>query len=107
MNNLIKKYKVVNGTSYDIRTNIEVIRILELCRENNTRIVLDYGDIKTGKSWNERYDITGRIGRSTGLNKIPILLHNTRSIGGGEIMCYNIIGIKTSIGKVSLYNILN
>lgn len=97
------EYCVVNGTSYHKETSNEVIKILEICRENNTRIVLDYGDTKTGKSWNEKYDVTGRIGRSTGNIKIPILLYNSRSIGGGAILDHCIIGIKTSIGKVPLY----
>ena len=79
-----KKYKVVNGTYYDERTNDRVIDTLENCRRNNTRIVLDYGDTKTGKSWGDRYGITGRIGRSIGPIKIPILLYNRRSMGAAR-----------------------
>jgi len=97
------KYKLVNGTSYDERTDDEVIRVLERCRTNNTRVVLDYGDTKTGKSWNDRYGITGRVGRSGGQVKIPILLHNKRSKGGGAILTDCIIGIKRSKGKDTLY----
>jgi hypothetical protein len=100
-----KQYKVVNGTSYDCRTNDQVIKILEICRENNTRIILDYGNTETGESWNEVYDITGRIGRSTGINKIPLIIHNKRSLGGPSILDHCIIGIKTSIGKIPLYHI--
>lgn len=98
-----KKYKVVNGTAYHIETSDEVIRVLENCRNNGTRIVLDYGDVKTGRSWGEVNDITGRIGRSMGDFKIPILLHNKNSIGGGGILDHCIIGIKTSKGKIPLY----
>ena len=97
------EYKLVNGTSYDKRTDDKVIEVLEHCRTNNIRIVLDYGDTKTGKSWNERYDVTGRVGRSCGSSKIPILLYNKRSMGGGAILTYRIIGIKSSKGKVTLY----
>jgi len=100
-----QQYKVVNGTSYHIETSDKVIEVLESIRKNNSRIVLDYGDIKTGKSWNEQFDITGTIGRSTGINKIPILLHNSRSIGGVGILTHCIIGIKTSKGKISLYSL--
>jgi len=99
----MSKYKVVNGTSYHVETSDEVIQCLEKCRQNGTRIVLDYGDTKTGKSWGEVYDVTGRIGRSTGTSKIPILLHNRRSIGGGAILDHCIIGIVTSKGKEPLY----
>lgn len=101
----MKTYNEVNGTSYDIRTNDTIIRILEKCRLDGTRIVLDYGDIKTGRSWGEVYDITGRLGRSSGSIKIPILLHNSRSIGGGGILDHCIIGIKTSKGKYPLYKL--
>ena len=101
----MEKYKIVNGTFYHKDTNDEVIRILEICRRNNTRIVLDYGDIDTGKSWGEIHDITGRVSRSTGEIKIPILVHNSRSWGGGAINDKHIISIKTSLGKVPLYTL--
>jgi len=99
------KYKEVNGTSYNINTNDVVIRILEDCRVNRTRIVLDYGDIKTGESWGEVCDITGYVGRSAGTKKVPILVYNSSSFGGGEILTHCIIGIKTSKGKRVLYNL--
>ena len=100
-----KQYKVVNGTSYDIRTKDKVIEVLETCRLNDTRIVLNYGSIETGESWNdEGFSIIGRVSRSTGISKIPILLHNSKSTRGRVILDDCIIGIKTSLGKVSLYN---
>lgn len=98
------KYKEVNGTFYHSETSDKVIKILETCRQNGTRIILDYGDVKTGESWGEMYDITGTIGRSTGKIKVPLLIHNKRSIGGGAILDHCIIGIKTSLGKVELLN---
>lgn len=100
----MKEYKEINGTSYDVRTNDKIINVLEKCRRNGTRIILDYGDTETGESWNEVYDITGRLGRSTGNVKIPILLHNSRSIGGGAILDHCIIGIKESKGGKVLYS---
>jgi len=103
----MEKYKEVNGTSYDVRTSDKVINVLENCRRNNTRVVLDYGDTKTGESWNEVYDVTGRLGRSTGNIKIPILLHNSKSIGGGAILNHCIIGIKESRGGKVLYSYKN
>jgi len=102
----MKNYKEINGTSYDERTSQDVITILERCRLNQTRIVLDYGDVETGKSWGEVHDITGRISRSTGTVKIPILVHNTRSFGGGGILDNCIIGIKESRGGRVLYSFL-
>jgi hypothetical protein len=103
----MKDYQEVNGTFYDATTNKDVINVLENARANNTRIILDYGDVKTGKSWNEIFDVTGRIGRSTGSIKIPLLIHNRRSMGGGAILDNCIIGIKESKGKRVLYQMKN
>jgi hypothetical protein len=98
-----KSYKMANGTYYSRMTSDEIINVIETAKRNRTRLVLDYGDVLTGKSWNEVYDITGRIGRSTGSIKIPILLHNSRSIGGGAILDHCIIKISESRGKKVLY----
>ena len=101
----MEKYKIVNGTSYNRETNDEVIKVLEKCRQYGTRIVLDYGCTETGETWNEVYDVTGKIGRSTGDVKIPILIHNKRSVGGCGILDSCIIGIKESLGKKQLYSL--
>ena len=83
----------VNGTSYHDDTPREVIDILERARQARFRIRLDYGDPETGESWGEVFDIEGYVGRSTGPIKIPLLVHNARSMGGGAIMDDKIIGI--------------
>lgn len=99
------KYKLFNGTSYHKETPQEVINILEWSRETKTRLTLDYGDIKTGKSWGETYDIDGHIGRSMGKIKIPLLIKTARSIGGDGILDHCIIGIYTAKGKKPLYKL--
>jgi len=99
------KYKVVNGTSYHEETSNSVISVLEYVRATKTRIILDYGDVKTGRSWGDVYDITGTLGRSCGTQKVPILLHNKRSIGGGAILDNCIIKIVESKGKKILYKL--
>lgn len=86
--------KTVNGTSYHDETPDLLVRVLEDLRESRARITLDYGDVKTGKSWDDVYDISGRIGRSTGLTKIPLLVHNARSMGGGGILDHCILSIR-------------
>jgi len=68
------KYKIVNGTSYSIGTNDKVIEVLERCKANRTRIVVDYGNIETKESWN---DVSGYVGRSSGSIKIPLLVYNS------------------------------
>lgn len=96
MDNIKKKYKVVNGTYYQPTTDDRVIEVLERCRKDGTRITVDYGDVETGKSWGEIYDVSGRVGRSGGSIKIPILLHNSRSIGGCGMLDHCILSIRES-----------
>jgi len=99
----VEMHHVENGTWYNDETPCRVIQILEQCRANHTRIILDYGDAQTGKSWGDRYGICGYVGRSMGPQKIPILLFNNRSSGGGGILTHCIVSIKTSAGKRVLY----
>lgn len=95
--NGINKYKITeSGTAYHIDTPDELVRILEWLRDNQTRITVDYGDTKTGKSWNEEHDVSGRIGRSNGKFKIPLLIYSSRSWGGGGLLDHCILSIKHS-----------
>jgi len=98
-----KQYKVVNGTSYNARTNPIVVQILENARLSHRRLRLFYGDRQTGKDWNEQFDVFGYVGRSTGSVKIPLLIHNKRSMGGGSILDHSIVKITDSRGKVILW----
>lgn len=91
-----KEYKIVGGTSYNAETSDKVISVLESVRQQRIRVRLFYGDKATGNSWLDRYDIEGTISRSTGNNKIPILIHNVRSMGGGGILDSSIIRIQTT-----------
>lgn len=100
------EYKITeSGTAYSLDTPDDLVLILERLRETQQRIILDYGDVKTGKSWGEEYDIAGRIGRSNGQFKIPILLYSSRSWGGGAILTDCILGIKASAGKQQIYKL--
>lgn len=99
------KYTEVNGTCYHKTTPKQVIDILEEARENRTRLLFDFGDVKTGKSWGETYDIRGTIGRSTGILKIPLLIKTKRSTGGGGILDHCIIKITDIKTKRVLYDI--
>ena len=96
-------YKEVNGTFYHAETSPDVIAIMERCRVNRTRIIVDLGNVETGESWNEHYETIGYVGRSMGPVKVPLLVFNRRSMGGGTILSHCIIGIKTSKGKRTLY----
>lgn len=90
-------YKITeSGTAYHLDTPDHLVELLEKLRENQTRITVDYGDVNTGKSWGEIHDISGRIGRSNGKFKIPLLIHNSRSWGGGGLLDHCILSIKCS-----------
>ena len=99
----MKEYKVTNGTSYDARTPDEIVSVLEKARLNRTRLHVSLGDIETGKDWLEENDVYGFVGRSMGPVKVPLLVANRRSLGGGAILDHCIVRIRTSAGGRVLY----
>lgn len=57
----------------------------------DVRLAIEYGDAETGQSWGDAE--TGYIGRSTGTQKIPLVVHNARSMGGGGLLDHCIVRI--------------
>lgn len=90
-----------DGTHYRVGTPVDVIHILERARRNDTIVRVFYGDVETGRDWTEEYDTIGRVGRSMGPIKIPLLIANARSMGGGSILTDCIVRI--TIGKRDVY----
>jgi len=74
-----------------------------LDRPSGIRIRIHLGDAETGRIWLEKHDVIGYIGRSTGSQKIPLLIHNRRSIGGSAILDHCILGIQEVTTKQWLY----
>lgn len=102
----MKSYKLVNGTSYDDRTPEEVIRVLEKARSERNRLHISLGHTdgpNIGLDWLEEFDSHGHIGRSTGSVKVPLLLANSRSTGGGALLDHCIVRIRQSAGGRVLY----
>lgn len=95
-----KTYKVCKGTYYSPRTPHEVIVALESARYYQHRIRVHYGDTTTGQDWLEEHDVTGRVGRSAGEVKIPLMLPNRESTGGCAILTDCIVKIRTTTGAV-------
>lgn len=92
-----KVYKVSeSGTYYSNETPDEVIRVLESVRGTNQRVKIYLGDRETGRDWMEEDGKIGKVGRSTGPIKIPILLRTMSSHGGGGILENAIVKIATS-----------
>jgi hypothetical protein len=94
-NNNIITYERENdtATAYHKETPTAIREILEDALESRDRLRLFFGDTKTGRDWNEEHDVIGYIGRSTGKVKIPLLINNARSSGGGAILDHRIVKI--------------
>lgn len=97
----MNEYKIVNGTYYDKDTPDKVIQILERFRGTNQRIRVFYGDTKTGRNYGDEFDTMGYVRRSMGPIKVPILVHNSRSIGGGHMLDSSIVRI--TVDKRNVY----
>lgn len=85
-----------SGTYYSNETPDGVIRVLESLRGTRQRVKIYIGDRVTGRDWMEEDSKIGKIGRSTGPIKIPILLKTMNSHGGGAILEDCIVKIVTS-----------
>lgn len=96
--------KEVNGTSYHDETPDDLIDLLEKVRVSRQRIQLFYGDRKTGQAWPPSYAAErGRIGRSMGPQKIPLLIKTSRSLGGEGILDHCIVEVQESVGGKTLW----
>jgi hypothetical protein len=96
--------KQLNGTSYHDETPDAVIRVLENARANRTRLHVSLGDTTTGLDWLEEFETHGYVGRSIGPVKVPLLVANKRSLGGGPILTHCIVRIRRSSGGRVLYS---
>jgi hypothetical protein len=97
-----RSYQVLNGTYYHAATPEEVVHILEDVRQSGLRIGLVCGENETGKRWDDKLEL-GRVGRSMGPIKIPLLINNRRCYGGQGILDHCVLQIVTSRGKHVLY----
>jgi hypothetical protein len=82
-----------NAFYLDSETPQQIKNILEDNLHTKNRVRLFFGDKNTGKDWEEEYDTIGYIGRSTGTNKIPLLINNSRSMGGMAISTTSIVKV--------------
>ena len=89
--------------TFDNNTCSKVKTVLTECYNTQCRVRIWYGDTKTGVSWMDEYDTTGTIGCSTGKQKIPLLIKNSRSSGGGGILCHCIIRIDVIKSRRTIY----
>ena len=95
--------KNIQNEGWKYKENEKLWKVLSSLVHSGRRVRIWYGDTETGRSWNEEYDVTGRIGRSNGKIKIPLLIRNSRSSGGGALLDDHIIRIADIKGKRILY----
>jgi hypothetical protein len=82
MSNL-KNSGIKFGTWFSYGTPKKVRSLLEEYRRSEAQIRIFYGDQSTGRDWNEENDVIGRIGRSTGVMQIPLLITGEEHGGPG------------------------
>jgi len=91
----------MSDTYFNPETPENLRQAIERARNAGNRVRLFLGDTKTGKAWMDTYGVTGRIGRSMGPRKVPILLAHSRSIGGEAILDHCILKMQdTATGRV-------
>ncbi len=92
------------GLWFSTETEQEVRETIVRLYLSKKRVRFHWGDTKTGRDYGDVYDVSGTVGRSTGTQKIPLLIHNRRSMGGGAILDNCIVKITESSGaKKVLY----
>ncbi len=97
--NVIKYARLPSGTCYHQETPDQVIRLLEKLQNSGAEVRIYYGDTQTGQSWHDEFDVVGRIGRSTGSIKIPLLVPKD-DCGGPGLLDHCIIRIDSREGTL-------
>ncbi|TFI48750.1 hypothetical protein E4O93_06145 [Diaphorobacter sp. DS2] len=79
-------------TYFDPGTDAKAAKVLESCRTHERKVRLILGDTRTGEPWLEEHDVVGRISRSTGSLKVPLLIE-AGECGGTAILCACLLAI--------------
>jgi hypothetical protein len=72
-------------TYFDPGTDPKAAAVLESRRQTGGTVRLVLGDTRSGEAWLNEYDVVGKIGRSGGSLKVPLLVEDDES-GGGAIL---------------------
>lgn len=90
----------IQDTWFNAQTPEVVKATLEKARKTGDVLRLFCGNPDSGRDWGEENDVMGRVGRSGGLLKVPLLLADGE-VGGGAIMDHCIVKIqRVKDGKV-------
>lgn len=91
-----RQVESAQGTYYHETTPEAVRRVLDEALASQQRIRIFMGDTKTGRCWGDEWHTIGRVGRSMGPVKIPLLIERSTSPGGMAILDNSIIGIQSA-----------
>lgn len=87
------------GTWFAPNTPVAVQKLINRLIHSGETVRIFHGDRKTGRSWMEENDVIGRVGRSTGTLKIPLLVSEQDNYGGALLEDSIIRVIRCSDGK--------
>lgn len=83
-----------NSTYFEPGTDPKVQKLLESYRRSGNLVRLFCGDPETGRDWMNEWDMVGRIGRSGGTMKVPLMIsleEDSDGFGGGAICTANVL----------------
>lgn len=93
-----KRSDLNQKTWFDPETPAQVRDVLETLRQTQTVVRLFFGEPATGKCWLDEWDVIGRIGRSMGPMRVPLLIPPGHH-GGSAILTANIVRIISRRGR--------
>lgn len=99
--------KEENETEVYTQVDNCLMATLSECYRQKRRVRLWYGDRKSGESYFEDFETTGRIGRSCGDFKIPLVIANSRSWGGGALLVGSLIRVDDIKARKTLWKVPN
>lgn len=85
-------------TQFDPGTPLVVAKLLDELIKRGHKVRLYYGDATTGRDWLQEFDTIGRMSRSMGPLKVPLLVPD-RHNGGPQVLTACIVRIQDSSGR--------
>lgn len=92
-----------SGFYFSEDTREEVADAVTRAHVNGWRVRVFMGDVKTGEVWPDEWGTMGKVGASCGPCRVPLLVSNARSMGGGSILTGCIVGLtRIDSGRVEM-----
>lgn len=83
-------------THFHTDTPRKLRSLLDMLREARQPVRLVYGDTDTGQAWMEENDVVGTIGRSTGTQRVPLLIPLAGDTSGGPaLLDHCVLGVQS------------